>query len=236
MNVKFLLSFFAIVALASCSRPQVSGVNESVKPPVREDIEWLDVWLPNTNDQGLPRVLLIGNSITRAYYPGVESRLKGKAYVGRLSTSKSLGDPALLAEVTLVLGYGTFDVVHFNNGLHGWGYTEDEYGTAFPELVKTIKEHAPGARLIWATTTPVRTGDGMTGFAPQTERVRARNRIASEIINGQDILVNDLFGLVEKQPGYYDGGDGTHLVGAGVEAMAEQVAAVISGVINTIKE
>ena len=29
----------------------------------REDIEWLNVWLPHTNDRDLPRVLLIGNSL-----------------------------------------------------------------------------------------------------------------------------------------------------------------------------
>lgn len=60
--------------------------------PKRETVEWIDVWLPHTNDDKLPRVLLIGNSITRGYYPKVEKLLKGKAYVARLTTSKSLGD------------------------------------------------------------------------------------------------------------------------------------------------
>ena len=43
-------------------------------------------------------VLLLGNSITRGYHPKVEKLLEGKAYVGRLSGSKSVGDPALLDE------------------------------------------------------------------------------------------------------------------------------------------
>ena len=47
------------------------------KTPVRENIEWLDVWMPRTNDTLLPRVLLIGNSITRAYNNSVEKRLEG---------------------------------------------------------------------------------------------------------------------------------------------------------------
>lgn len=95
--------------------------------PKRETVEWIDVWLPHTNDDKLPRVLLIGNSITRGYYPKVEKLLKGKAYVARLTTSKSLGDPALIQEINLIMSYGKFDLVHFNNGLHGWEYTEDEY-------------------------------------------------------------------------------------------------------------
>ena len=66
-------------------------------------------------------MLLIGDSITQGYYGQVAERLKGKASVARLTTSKSVGDPALLAEVALVLGQCRFDVVHFNNGLHGLG-------------------------------------------------------------------------------------------------------------------
>jgi hypothetical protein len=34
----------------------------------RESIEWLDVWVPGNEVKGLPRVLLIGDSITRGYY------------------------------------------------------------------------------------------------------------------------------------------------------------------------
>lgn len=226
MKIKnYILIAVAVALLTGCSQPEPSKA--PAKAPVRESIEWLDVWLPHTNDKDLPRVLLIGNSITRAYYPEVEALLKDKAYAGRMTTSKSLGDPGLLAEIALVLSYDRFDVVHFNNGLHGWGYTEEEYGESFPELIKTIKKHAPGAKLIWASTSPIRTGEGMTGFDPRTERVKVRNQIALEAVKGQDILVNDLFQLVIDHPEYYAGGDGTHLVPAGVAAMAGQVADVI---------
>src|SRR5450756_2452629 len=103
-----------------------AAAGAATKPVVRENTEWLDVWLPNSNDHDLPRVLLIGDSITRGYGKQVEANLKGKAYVGRLATSKSLGDPALLDEVALVLRQIKFDVIHFNNGMHGHAYTEEE--------------------------------------------------------------------------------------------------------------
>ena len=108
----------------------------------REAIEWCNIWIPDANETKLPRVLLIGDSITGGYGPKVADALKGKASVARLTTSKSIGDPALLAEVALVLGQCRFDVVHFNNGLHGWGYSEEEYQQHFPELVATIRKHA----------------------------------------------------------------------------------------------
>lgn len=201
-----------------------SSAQAKTKNPIRENIEWLDVWVPNTNDTTLPRVLLIGNSITRAYYGEVQSMLEGKAYVARLATSKSVGDPGLLSEIALVLSYGKFDVVHFNNGMHGFGYSEAEYEAAFPDLYKTIKKGAPEAKLIWATTTPVKCGEGMREFEERTHRIKERNRAAEAFLLDKQVSINDLFALVEDHPEYYAGGDGVHLVAIGTTAIARQVA------------
>jgi hypothetical protein len=84
-------------------------------------------------------VLLIGDSITRAYGKAVEANLKGKAYVGRMATSKSLGDPALLGEVALVLQEQRLDVIHFNNGMHGDGYSEEQYAAALPARIEMLR-------------------------------------------------------------------------------------------------
>lgn len=189
----------------------------------REAIEWADVWIPDANGTTLPRVLLIGDSITRGYYPQVIEKLKGKASVARLATSKSLGDPVLLAEVALVLDQARFDVVHFNNGLHGFGYSEEEYGKAFPELVATIRRHAPKARLIWGTTTPMRQSGKLEIFAAGTKRVDARNKIAQEIVAKEGIAVDDLHALVKDHAEYWSG-DGVHFNGKGTAAQAEQVS------------
>ncbi len=213
-----------LLCIGICGYSQGKG---GKKKPVREDIEWLDVWMPRTNDTLLPRVLLIGNSITRAYNSNVEKQLEGKAYVARLATSKSIGDPALLQEIALILSYYDFDVVHFNNGMHGWGYTEEEYAAAFPDFYKTIRKGAPHAQLIWATTTPVRTGRDMEEFDSRTERIRERNRIAQEYLKDKEVIINDLFKCVENHPEYYAGGDGTHLVTPGVNALANQVTKTI---------
>lgn len=110
------------------------------KKIAREYIEWSDIWIPGANKTDLPHVLLIGNSITRGYYGKVEAALKEKAYVGRLSNSKSVGDPALIEELAVVLKNTKFDVIHFNNGLHGFDYTEEEYDKSFPKLIKIIRK------------------------------------------------------------------------------------------------
>ena len=174
--VTVVATFFAASLASADSPPRV----------VRENIEWLDVWIPGNNVKDQPRVLLIGDSITRGYYKTVEDTLKDKAIVCRLTTSKSLGDPSLLDEVKLVLSQAKFDVVHFNNGMHGWGYTEEEYAKAFPDLVATLRKHAPGAKLIGATTTPVRERGKAEQLDPKTERVRARNKDVVTMLAKED--------------------------------------------------
>jgi len=81
----------------------------------------------------------------RAYYPEVEKHLEGKAYVGRLSSSAFISDPVLLKQIEMVLGQYKFDVIHFNNGMHGWQHSEKEYEQAFPKFLKAIKKYAPDA-------------------------------------------------------------------------------------------
>lgn len=220
MPDKHLLSCMLVI-LAAIAIPTVIWAEES--HIARESIEWCNIWIPDANETKLPRVLLIGDSITQGYSPKVGDTLKGKASVARLTTSKSIGDPMLLAEVTLVLGQCPFDVVHFNNGLHGWGYSEEEYQKHFPDLVATIRKHAPQAKLIWATTTPVRTSSDLKKLSERTERVQARNKIAERIVAQEKIAVDDLYDLVKDHPEYWRT-DGVHFNEKGITAQAEQAS------------
>ena len=216
--------FWLVISFFNLFTCVITYAQVNASPPKRENIEWLDVWMPKTNDTGLPRVLLIGNSITRQYYPEVEKQLNGKAFVARLSTSKSVGDPGLLQEVALILSYAKFDVVHFNNGMHGLDYSEQEYAAAFPDLYHTIRKYAPDAKLIWANTTPVRTGEKMDKFAPRNERVKERNRIACDFLKDKNVQINDLYAIAVNNTAFYGGKDGIHLQPIGVKALANQVA------------
>jgi lysophospholipase L1-like esterase len=201
------------------------------KHVVRENIEWLDIWLPNTNDHDLPRVLLIGDSITRGYGKQVEAGLKGKAYVGRMAGSKSLGDPALLDEVALVLREQTFDIIHFNNGMHGDGYSEAEYAAALPALLATLHRYAPRAKLIWASTTDVRRRNQLEVTDPKTDRIVQRNQAAAEIMRKRKIPIDDLFSAVREHPEYH-AQDGVHFNEHGYEVLAAQVSASIEKLLH----
>lgn len=187
----------------------------------REDTEWVEISIPGILKKTPARVLLIGDSITSSYYGAVGEQLKQEATVAKLATSKSIGDPALLTEVAYVLDHCHFDVVHFNNGMHGRDYTEQHYAQNFPGLIAVIRKHAPQAKLIWASTTPTRKGEGFAEFEVFTRRVKERNRLAAEAVSHAGIEINDLFALGAEHPEFY--ADGVHFNPKGIEAQATEV-------------
>lgn len=216
-------------------------------PTGREGIEWCDIWISHANESKLPRVLLLGDSITRAYYSEVEKRLAGKAYVSRLATSAFISDPAILAQIAAVLEQTKFDIIHFNNGMHGWQHSEEEYRHAFPEFFATIQKHAPGAKLIWASTTPIRENAppaeaNQNPNAVETQklmlkqdltrasnqRIEARNAIALEFAKAHRVAVDDLYAAMAGHPEYHPEKDGIHFNAQGVALQADQVAAAVS--------
>ena len=204
--------------------PNVHGSS----PPSREAIEWCDIWISHANETNLPRVLLIGDSIARDYYPEVEKRLAGKAFVARLATSRFVSDPVLLNEIRTVLQGTNFDVVQFNNGMHGWQHSEEEYRKAFPKLIKAIRRDAPQAKLIWASTTPLRNGKDVTYDTKaeySDDRIAARNRLASEVVGARNIPTVDLNAAVRSRPELHS--DNVHFNGDGSKILATEIAGAI---------
>src|SRR4051812_33402191 len=113
---------------------------------------------------GLPRVLLIGDSISMGYTQPVRDLLKDKANVHRIPTN---GGPTKngVANIDKWLGTGKWDVIHFNWGIHDLKHMPDGKRQVEPEdyeknlrtLVAKLK--TTGAKLIWATTTPIPEGE-----------------------------------------------------------------------------
>ena len=64
---------------------------------LREGTEWTHLWLSNADKKDKPHVLLVGDSITKAYADGVTRELASRAYVGHLTTSLCVCDPAMRA-------------------------------------------------------------------------------------------------------------------------------------------
>jgi len=218
------LPVFITTALAS----SFAVAYPNLLPPAREAIEWCDIWISHANETNLPRVLLIGDSIARDYYAEVEKRLAGKAFVARLATSRFAADPVLLREIDLVLTDEKFDVIHFNNGMHGWQHSEVEYQKALPKLIQTIRARAPKARLLWANTTPLRDGKAVTYDTKaeySDERIAARNSLAAEIVAAQQIPIVDLNAAVRGHPELHS--DNVHFNGQGSQILAAEISAAV---------
>jgi hypothetical protein len=228
-----LIKFIFLIAAISCLASLTVASAAEVSPAALESIEWCDIWISHANETNLPRVLLIGDSITRAYYPEVEKRLAGKAYVGRLSSSAFISDPALLAQIRMTLCQYKFDVIHFNNGMHGWQHSEREYERAFLEFLRTIQKGAPTAKLIWANTTPLKASPTLSsGDQTQAtdERIAARNAIALKFVSAKKIPVDDLNTPMREHPEYHS--DQVHFNDQGISLQADQVAARVGALLT----
>ncbi|MCC6697364.1 MAG: SGNH/GDSL hydrolase family protein [Candidatus Hydrogenedentes bacterium] len=224
MRYSISLGFIAFMSAALASSAAAQDT------PHLERIEWTDVWVTGADQDDLPRVLLVGDSIVRGYYDVVDKALEGKAHCARYTTSLFMGNPDFLAELRVLLQRYRFDVIHFNNGLHGWAYSEEEYAASISPVLDCIAEYAKDAKFVWAATTPVRNASDLAIFDEKNPRVIERNRIAAEVTKTRGIPVNDLYALVESHTEYFSK-DGVHFSEQGRTVLGEQVAKTIAGLL-----
>jgi len=215
MNIATAVGAVGLLVVTGCAG---SRLEVATSPFAREYIEWQDLWVENAAqaDAKLPRVLMLGDSISRQYRGRVSQLLKDKAFIANSAGSRCVGDPALLAETRYVLSLYDWDVIHFNNGLHGGACSDEDFERHLKEWVELIRELQPRAKLVWGTITS--TLDGFNG------RVAVRNAAADRVIASfGDIAVDDL-GRISREHPEYICGDKIHFADAGVEALAKSVA------------
>ena len=212
----------AVAVLSLISGPAATAQKSASIP---EEIEWTWEVRPAHPDPKLPNVLLLGDSITRNYFPQVVKDLTGIANVYLMAVSTSVGDPRLPRQIAefAAMENVPFRVVHFNNGMHGWDYTEEQYKAAFPAFLSSV--HAligKGGTLIWANTTPVKS-NALNGAT--NPRIEERNAIAQEQVRAAGISIDDQHELMTKHLDLYE--DTVHFGPAGADIMGDQVAASI---------
>ena len=196
-----------------------------------EEIEWTWEVRPSHVDRTLPNVLLVGDSITRNYYPEAQRQLAAIANVYLFATSASVGDPRLARQLDEFASMENvpFKVVHFNNGMHGWTYSENEYKSAFPSLVDELHKIAPTASFIWATITPVKTESSP---GPTNARIDARNSIALAFVAKAGVPVDDEHELMTHHTDQYE--DNVHFNAVGAVIQGQRVAQLIRGLLSNV--
>ena len=160
---------------------------------------------------GLPRVLLIGDSISIGYTLPTRALLKGKVNLHRIPTN---GGPTIkgLEQIDTWLGKKKWDVIHFNWGLHDLKYMGPNGENLFPKekggkvqvpiqeyeknlerLVVRMKK--TNAKLIWRNTTPVPPGSKGRYVGDSIKY----NAAAARVMIRHGIPTHDLFTMSKKR-------------------------------------
>ncbi len=180
------------------------------------------------DDPKLPRVLLIGDSVSRGYTQAVRRALAGKANVHRAPANcgpTSLG----VRKIDVWLGDGKWDVIHFNFGIHDRNTPLPDYTQRLEQLVATMKP--TDAKLIWASTTPI---PNMPSKKQTAASIVKRNEAAAELMKKHGVAIDDLFAAVTPHLAELQNRNDVHFNGKGYEFLGRQVAASIETVLKCV--
>ena len=190
---------------------------------------------------GLPRVLLIGDSISIGYTVPVRKLLEGKANVHRPLTNCGPTTKGLEG-IDEWLGDGKWDVIHFNWGLHDLKYMgpngknladpkgkdsfqqvpPDKYEANLKQLVARLKK--TGATLIWRSTTPVPEGAAGRVVGDSAKY----NAIAKRIMDENDIAIDDQYAFCMTKLDKIQRPANVHFSAEGSMELARQAVAAIT--------
>ena len=218
----FLLAMFPLIAEAQISK--------SKKPNPLMEID---------DQPGLPRVLLIGDSISIGYTIPVRKLLKGKVNLHRIPTN---GGPTIkgLEQIDAWIGKKKWDVIHFNWGLHDLKYIGPNGENLFPkekggkvqvallEYEKNLERlvhrlSKTGAKLIWRNTTPIPPGSKGRYVGDSIKY----NNAASRVMIRHGVPTHDLFTISRERMKEIMRPANVHYTEEGSKVLAVSVAEVI---------
>jgi hypothetical protein len=200
--------------------------------------------LPVEDLPGLPRVLLIGDSISIGYTVPVREMLRGIANVHRpLANCGPTTSGLEHLDAWLATGGAgkAWDVIHFNWGLHDLKFMgpngenladpaaatsrrqvpPDDYRRNLTTLVERLQK--TGAKLIWRNTTQV--PEGARGRLP--EDVVVYNTIAHEIMTRAGVSTHDLLTFARNRLEQIQKPADVHFTPDGSAELAADVVRVI---------
>lgn len=171
------------------------------------------------DDPKLPRVLVVGDSISMNYHDAAKAKLQGVANYHRVEGNAGPSDRGV-SYIELWLGNYRekglhWDLIQFNHGLHDLKQFYDKETGKYGKHQISIEQYQEnlekeiailkrtGATLMWCSTTPVPnnsvgTWDGVTMGRRKDEEL-VFNKAALEVVKRHpDILINDLNAAVRE--------------------------------------
>jgi len=197
-----------------------------------------------TEKKELPKVLIIGDSISMGYTPFVIKLLKDKAIVKH---NPGNAGPTMSGISTIdkyIKGEDKgekWSVIHFNWGLwdmYGWCFFKDkrspaEYEKRLDKLVAKLKK--TGAVLIWGTTTPACPDPEVTMLKKFKQKIQISPELEKEyqaaalrIMKKYNVKIDDLYALMKPiRLKYALAPNNVHYTKEGYKILAAQVAGEI---------
>jgi lysophospholipase L1-like esterase len=173
------------------------------------------------DDPKLPRVLLIGDSVSRGYTQAARKALMGKANVHRAPAN--CGPTASgIKNIEVWLGNGKWDVIHFNFGIHDRNTPAADYTQRLEQLIERMKK--TGAKLVWASTTPI--PDDLPKKQTAASIVE-HNAIAAKLMDQHGIPTDDLFAAITPHLAEMQNPNDVHFNNKGYDFLGEVVAKAI---------
>jgi lysophospholipase L1-like esterase len=173
------------------------------------------------DDPKLPRVLLIGDSVSRGYTQPTRKTLAGKANVHRAPAN--CGPTASgLKNLDVWLGEGKWDVIHFNFGIHDRATPTADYVKRLEEIVTRLEK--TGAKLIWASTTPIPDNPAQKQTA---QSIVEKNALAAEVMKKHGIPTDDLFAAMTPRLKEFQPPLDVHYTSAGYDFLGVTVGEAI---------
>jgi acyl-CoA thioesterase-1 len=214
---------------------------QQAKPKTKRRAKPSPVMQPIQDDPSLPRVLLLGDSISIGYTLAVRDLLTGKANVHRAPANCGPTTRGL-EQIDAWLGEKPWDVIHFNWGLHDLKYMgpsgenladptasdsrqqvpPDQYEANLRKLVGRLSKTE--ATLIWCSTTPVPEGAGgrVVGDAVKY------NEIAARVMGEYGVATNDLYSVAKPRLKAIQRPANVHFTPEGSKVLAAAVAKAIT--------
>lgn len=188
----------------------------------------------------LPKILLIGDSISGGYQRQVKKAFEGRAIVVKNEGNAEWSGTGV-KKIDSYLGATKWDIIHFNWGLwdiYGWEYHQEDrspeaYAKRLDALVIRMKQ--TGATLIWATTTPAckEPEKTMRNRFQQTVQITPAQQqkyadAALAVMKKHGVAVNDLYAHVLPHLQEFGvAADDVHYNAAGCDFLAKKVAAAL---------
>jgi len=173
------------------------------------------------DDPKLPRLLIIGDSVSRGYTQPTRKALAGKVNVHRAPAN--CGPTASgIKNLDVWLWAGQWDVIHFNFGIHDRNTPPADYVKRLEEIVVRLEK--TGAKLVWASTTPIPDNPAQKQTAAS---IVEKNALAAEVMKKHGIPTDDLFAAMTPRLAEFQPPLDVHFTGAGYDFLGATVGEAI---------